>query len=224
MVVKIRLWGIDVSGYHSTLVCVESDEQQGSGGGSVGRAVASDSRGPLFESSYWQKFILNIYCQLYWKDENKEKEAGNSPFKKTQKQSHGKSTLNLLEINLNSGCGSVVIAVDSDPRGPQFESSHRQTFVYWNYWKDETTNFILTHCAAYRVGSSCCKYRSTVVLHWSYLDVQRAAWCELQVASSTESNPYKLTDLSQLVYFIPSSTFTHCRDVAIDIKVTFTLS
>ena len=53
-----------------------------SGGGSVGRAVASDSRGPRFESSHRQKFILNIYCQLSWKDENKEKEAGNGPFKK----------------------------------------------------------------------------------------------------------------------------------------------
>jgi len=37
----------------------------GSGGGSVGRAVASNSRGPRFESSHQQKFILNIYCQLY---------------------------------------------------------------------------------------------------------------------------------------------------------------
>ena len=37
----------------------------GSGGGSVGRAVASNSRGPRFESSHRQKFILNIYCQLY---------------------------------------------------------------------------------------------------------------------------------------------------------------
>ena len=27
------------------------------------------------------KIVLNIvYCQLYWKDENKEKEAGNGPF------------------------------------------------------------------------------------------------------------------------------------------------
>ena len=42
---------------------------------SVGRAVASDSRGPRFESSHRQKIILNIYCQLYWKDENKEKSA-----------------------------------------------------------------------------------------------------------------------------------------------------
>ena len=38
----------------------------GSGCDSVGRAVASDSRGPRFESSH---------KQLYWKDENKEKEA-----------------------------------------------------------------------------------------------------------------------------------------------------
>ena len=56
----------------------------GSGCGSVGRAVASDTRGPRFESSHRQKIILNIYCQLYWKDENKEKEAGNGPFKKNK--------------------------------------------------------------------------------------------------------------------------------------------
>ena len=37
----------------------------GSGCGSVGRAVAFDTRGPRFESSHRQKFILNIYCQLY---------------------------------------------------------------------------------------------------------------------------------------------------------------
>ena len=29
------------------------------------------------------KKILNIYCQLYSKVENKEKETGNGPFKKT---------------------------------------------------------------------------------------------------------------------------------------------
>ena len=32
----------------------------GSGCGSVGRAVASDTRGPRFESSHWQN-LLNIY-------------------------------------------------------------------------------------------------------------------------------------------------------------------
>ena len=34
---------------------------QGSGCGSVGRAVASDTRGPQFESSHWQTFISDIY-------------------------------------------------------------------------------------------------------------------------------------------------------------------
>ena len=32
--------------------------------GSVGRAVASNSRGPQFKSNHWHKFILIIYCQL----------------------------------------------------------------------------------------------------------------------------------------------------------------
>ena len=54
--------------------------------GSVGRAVASDTRGLRFESSHRQKiiYILNIWLlsTVYWKDENKEKEAGNGPFLK----------------------------------------------------------------------------------------------------------------------------------------------
>ena len=33
------------------------DRQLGSGCGSVGRAVASDTRDPRFESSHWQKII-----------------------------------------------------------------------------------------------------------------------------------------------------------------------
>ena len=37
----------------------------GSDCGSVGSAVASNSRSPQFKSSHLQKFILNIYCQLY---------------------------------------------------------------------------------------------------------------------------------------------------------------
>ena len=32
-------------------------------------------------------------------------------------------------INMGSGCGSVGRAVASNNRGPQFESSHRQTFI-----------------------------------------------------------------------------------------------
>ena len=48
----------------------------------VGRAVASDSRDLRFESSHQQiLYYLLYYCQLYWKDENKEKVAGNGPLK-----------------------------------------------------------------------------------------------------------------------------------------------
>ena len=52
----------------------------GSGCGSVGRAIASDSRGPQFKSSQQQKTILNIMVNCIEKDENKEKEARNGPF------------------------------------------------------------------------------------------------------------------------------------------------
>ena len=48
----------------------------GSGCGTVGRAVASNTRGPGFESSHRQ-LLLNNYLLLTVcrKDENKEKEA-----------------------------------------------------------------------------------------------------------------------------------------------------
>ena len=57
----------------------------GNGCVSVGRAVASNSRGPQFESSHKQKFIyidhlFTVNCVL--KRWNKEKEAGNGLFKK----------------------------------------------------------------------------------------------------------------------------------------------
>ena len=66
---------------HSTIFYdIVKEQIKGGGCGSVGRAVASNSRGLWFESSHRQKIILNIYCQLYWKDENKEKEAENGPF------------------------------------------------------------------------------------------------------------------------------------------------
>ena len=55
--------------------------------GSVGRAVASDTRCPRFESSHRQKIIehlITVNCVL--KRRNKEKEVGNGPFfKKTFK-------------------------------------------------------------------------------------------------------------------------------------------
>ena len=65
-----------------SLIIFLQTSNQGSGCGSVDRAVTCSSRGPRFESNHQQKFILNIYCQLYRKDENEEKEAGNGSFKK----------------------------------------------------------------------------------------------------------------------------------------------
>ena len=55
---------------------------RGSGCGSVGRAFSSNYGGPWFESSHRQKFTLNVYCQLYGKDENKEIEAEMGPILK----------------------------------------------------------------------------------------------------------------------------------------------
>ena len=52
----------------------------GSGCGTVGRAVASEIRGPGFESSHRQ-LLLNIYLMLnVEKTKNKEKETENGPF------------------------------------------------------------------------------------------------------------------------------------------------
>ena len=59
--------------FEPILVLYFSIVELGSGCGSVGRAVASDTRGPPFESSLRQTLC---FCQLYWKVENKEKEAG----------------------------------------------------------------------------------------------------------------------------------------------------
>ena len=57
-------------------------DQLGSGCGSVGRAVASDTRDLWFESRHQQNFIYKLYNR---KDENKEKEAGSgSSFKVDQ--------------------------------------------------------------------------------------------------------------------------------------------
>ena len=55
-----------------------------SGCGSVGRVAASNSRGPRFESSHRQKIMhwTFIYCQLYWKDENKGKRGLEWPIQK----------------------------------------------------------------------------------------------------------------------------------------------
>ena len=57
----------------------------GSGGGSVGRAVTSNARGPRFESSHRQSFLLDIYLftiKYIEKTKIKKKEAENGPFLK----------------------------------------------------------------------------------------------------------------------------------------------
>ena len=51
-----------------------------SGCGSVGRVVASKSRGPQFDSCQRHKFIFNILLSTVL--ENKEKEAGMAHFLK----------------------------------------------------------------------------------------------------------------------------------------------
>ena len=57
----------------------------GSGCDSVGRAVASNpeirSLNPVIGKKLYWTFA---YCQLYWKDENREKEVGNSPIFKNK--------------------------------------------------------------------------------------------------------------------------------------------
>ena len=77
----LNLSAIAQSGLTSFYVRAIVKKVKGSGCGAVGRAVASDIRGPGFESSHWQ-LLLNIYLLLTVcrKDENKEKEAGNGPF------------------------------------------------------------------------------------------------------------------------------------------------
>ena len=58
----------------------------GSGCGSVGRAVASDTRDPRLESRHWQTLIKHLFTvNCVEKTKTKKKEAGNGPFKKVCK-------------------------------------------------------------------------------------------------------------------------------------------
>ena len=52
----------------------------GSGCGSVGKAVASDTRGTWFESSYGRNFIM--YTENCRKEEKEKKRPGMALFKK----------------------------------------------------------------------------------------------------------------------------------------------
>ena len=87
-------WNISVNIIENVFLCWNFNNiifcGLGGGCGSVGWAVASDSRGPRFESSRHQIFSLNIYCQLCWKDENNRKRGQEWPILKKTIASHVK--------------------------------------------------------------------------------------------------------------------------------------
>ena len=63
-------------------------EVGGSGCGAVGRAVASDTRGPQFESSHWQNSLIYLFTvNCIEKTKIKKKEAGNGPILKKETRS-----------------------------------------------------------------------------------------------------------------------------------------
>ena len=95
--------------FHATVISVSTflrnskvEISQGSGCGSVGRAVASNTREPRFEPHHRQNFIYQIIYQLYKrKDENNEKKAGNGP------------SLKKVEISLHKTCaGRYGVSID----------------------------------------------------------------------------------------------------------------
>ena len=105
-----------------------SKRRLGSGCGSVGRAAAFNTRGPRFDSSHRQKFIytLNI-CLLstvYWKDENKEKEAGNGPFFK-KKNCKNLPRRTLVSIESLKGMYDCFLAIEL----MQFPRAKRPLFM-----------------------------------------------------------------------------------------------
>ena len=88
----------------------------GSGCGSVGRAVASVTRGRQFESRHRQIFIEHLFFVLK-KTKIKEKEAMNGPFKKT------------LWFHL-SGTPSATLASSSSTGTPTSFSSKKVRSIY----------------------------------------------------------------------------------------------
>ena len=92
----------------------------GSGCGSVGRAVASDTRGLRFKSSHWQKFIyiellFTVNCVL--KRQNKEKEARNGPFKKDMSYNQG-DQIEILSVQYLtiSSIENLTIGIENLPK------------------------------------------------------------------------------------------------------------
>ena len=77
--------------------------------GTVGRAVASDTRGPRFESSHRQNFINVFTINCIEKTKIKKKETVNGPFKKTQQLIQACITFYLLKIAaVTRVCRSVI--------------------------------------------------------------------------------------------------------------------
>ena len=58
----------------------ENFSNLGSGCGSVGRVIVSNTRDPHFESRYRQIYFISNVTNLFWKDEDKEKRGGEWPF------------------------------------------------------------------------------------------------------------------------------------------------
>ena len=66
----------------TVLMSIKQEEKWGSGCGSVGIAVVSNTRDQWFESTHWQiLFTINYYC----KDKIEGKEAGMAHFFKKNK-------------------------------------------------------------------------------------------------------------------------------------------
>ena len=82
---------------HNQILAWRNYDMRGSGGGSVGRAVASDVRGPRFESSHRQTFLSDIYLftiNYIEKTKNKEKKRPRmAHLKKTSYDMLKRSTL-----------------------------------------------------------------------------------------------------------------------------------
>jgi len=73
-----------LSKYCLNFKLVNKSRRSGSGCGSVGRAVAFDTRGPRFDSSHWQNFIEHLFVSLFIvscieKTKINKKKAGNGP-------------------------------------------------------------------------------------------------------------------------------------------------
>ena len=96
--------------------------KDGSGCGSVGRAVASNTRGPWFKSSHWQTFISDIYwftVNCLEKTKIKKKRPGMAHLKKVL------SKVNILPI------------------GSKFIGLNHHLLKLWNISKLGNCNFVL---------------------------------------------------------------------------------